>query len=325
MPISPYSLTTTAVPAPSGLSSNARIKVVLPEPRKPVTTTTGSRGPRGRFRRRPKGSASVPAKGAPGTTSEVHFKCVEPSDMTVDGINDGALVDEHVVYLDRPGRRALGWCGDEIADLLRLVGVRRVVGAQPTIEEGPEHDAVGLPGVRLWHVFVEIVRAVAAAAALKGFERGQRAGRGRNRVGLVASIDNPRELGPVAALHAHALVADDIKVAIEERHHGVGEPVIRRMVIPARHHLRMRHVGNVEDDQPAVDIAEIGAVRPLGIDVGVVRAEAGVGTLRVALGGRLAVALAGPGQPPAADLDRLGGVFAVDDATELGIVRVVWG
>src|SRR6202022_4482546 len=139
MPISPYSLTTTAVPAPSGFSSNARIKVVLPEPRKPVTTTTGSRGPRARCRRGPRGSASVPAKGAPGPTSEVHFKCVEPSDMTVDGINDGALVDEHVVYLDRPGRRVLGRCGDEIADLLRLVGVRRVGGGHPPLEEGPAH------------------------------------------------------------------------------------------------------------------------------------------------------------------------------------------
>src|SRR6202022_3398504 len=118
MPISPYSLTTTAVPAPSGFSSNARIKVVLPEPRKPVTPPPGSRGPRGRFRRRPKGSASVPAKGAPGPTSEVHFKCVEPSDMTVDGINDGPLVDEHAVYLDRPRRRALGGGGGEIAHLL---------------------------------------------------------------------------------------------------------------------------------------------------------------------------------------------------------------
>ena len=44
----PYSLTTTAVPAPSGVSSNARIRVVLPEPRKPVTATTGSRAPRAR-------------------------------------------------------------------------------------------------------------------------------------------------------------------------------------------------------------------------------------------------------------------------------------
>ena len=37
MPISPYSLTTTAVLAPAGLSSSARIRVVLPAPRKPVT------------------------------------------------------------------------------------------------------------------------------------------------------------------------------------------------------------------------------------------------------------------------------------------------
>ena len=49
MPISPYSLTTTAVLAPSGLSSSARMSVVFPEPRKPVTAMTGSRGPRGRL------------------------------------------------------------------------------------------------------------------------------------------------------------------------------------------------------------------------------------------------------------------------------------
>src|SRR5438132_11365400 len=237
MPISPYSLTTTAVPAPSGLSSSARIRVVFPEPRKPVTTVTGSRGPRERFRRRPKGSASLPAKGAPEPRSEVHLKRIEPSDMTVYGINDRALIDEYVVDLYRPGRRALGRCGDEIADLLRLVGVGRVVGAQPAVEEGPEHDAVRFPRVRLWHVFVEIVRAVAAAAALEGLERRQRAGRDRHRVGLMPPVDDPHELGPVAALHAHALVADDVEVAVEERHHGMGKPVIGRMVIPARHHF----------------------------------------------------------------------------------------
>ena len=73
--------------------------------------------------------------------------------------------------------------------------------------------------------------------------------------------------------------------------------------------------------EPAVDIAEIGAVGPLGIDVGVVRAEAGVGTLRMALRRRLAVALLRAGQPPAADLDRLGGVLDVDDPVELVVLR----
>src|SRR5271167_4645409 len=145
MPISPYSLTTTAVAAPSGLPSSARIRVVLPDPRKPVTTMTGSRGPRGRLRRRPKSGGSCPAKGAPGALSEVHLKRVEPSDMAVDGIDDGALVDEDVVNLDRPGRSALGGCRDKIADLLRLIGVRRVIGAQPAIEESAENDPVGVP------------------------------------------------------------------------------------------------------------------------------------------------------------------------------------
>src|SRR6266436_713488 len=100
MPISPYSLTTIAVLAPSGLSSKARIRVVLPEPRKPVTTVTGSRGPRRRRWRRPKSGASFPAKGDAGGGSELHLKRVEPPDMAIDSIDDRAIVDEDVVYLD---------------------------------------------------------------------------------------------------------------------------------------------------------------------------------------------------------------------------------
>src|ERR1700758_2328512 len=113
MPISPYSLTTTAVPAPSGLASSARIKVVLPEPRNPVTATTGSRGPRGRFWRRPKSDASLPRKSVSGPVSELHFERVEPADVAVDGIDDLALVDEHVVDLDRTARRPRRGLGDE--------------------------------------------------------------------------------------------------------------------------------------------------------------------------------------------------------------------
>src|SRR5215469_5560294 len=180
MPISPYSLTTTAVPAPSGLSSKARIRVVLPEPRNPVTATTGSRAPRGRFWRRPKSEASLPPKSASGPVSELHFERVEPADMAVDRIDDLALVDEHVVDLDGTARRPRRRLRDEIPDLLRLVGVGGVVGAQTAVEIGGEDDAIGFPRVRLGNVFVQIVRAVARAAAHETFERRQRAGRYRD-------------------------------------------------------------------------------------------------------------------------------------------------
>ena len=59
MPAAPNSLTTTAVPCPSGVPRNRRSSVVLPAPRKPVTTVTGMRGPRSRLSRRP----NIPAAG----------------------------------------------------------------------------------------------------------------------------------------------------------------------------------------------------------------------------------------------------------------------
>jgi len=67
----------------------------------------------------------------------------------------------------------------------------------------------------------------------------------------------------------------------------------------------VRLVGDVEDDHAAVDIAHVDPVRPLGIDVGVVRAEAAVVALGVAFQWPLVVADLLPGQPPAADLGRL--------------------
>src|SRR5262249_30612548 len=71
MPTSPNSLTTTAVLAASGFVSNSRINVVLPAPRKPVTTVTGRRAPRGRRCRRPNGLASRLVKG-----SDIRFQLV---------------------------------------------------------------------------------------------------------------------------------------------------------------------------------------------------------------------------------------------------------
>ena len=123
MPISPYSLTTTAVLTPSGLPSSARINVVFPEPKKPVTAMTGSRGPRARRCRRPKSGASLPLKSDSDLASEVHLEGIEASDVTVDGIDDLPLINKDVVYLNGPARRPLRSGRDEIADLGRLVRI----------------------------------------------------------------------------------------------------------------------------------------------------------------------------------------------------------
>ena len=80
------------------------------------------------------------------------------------------------------------------------------------------------------------------------------------------------------------LVAHHEQPAIEEGQHGVGEAGERRVVVPAADEPGMRHVRDVEDDGAAVEIADVGAVGALGVDVGVVGAEAGV-ELRMAHGG----------------------------------------
>ncbi len=62
MPTLPNSLMTTAVPAPSGVARKRRTSVVLPAPRKPVTTVTGMRAPRARLSLRPNRPASREGK-----------------------------------------------------------------------------------------------------------------------------------------------------------------------------------------------------------------------------------------------------------------------
>src|SRR5207244_3786903 len=194
--------------APSGRVSSSRISVVLPAPRKPVTTVTGMRAPRGRRCRRPNGLASLPAKGSDicrqlvqrknacnlslrpsrrarrallrmrsvvdgikkephpererseqskdaftliqftpvdlyyrvhrsgdraaetwvpafaGTTSlgtsEIHFQCIEAASMAVDGVDDGAVIDEDVVDLAGASRR-IRHLRHEIGDFFRLI------------------------------------------------------------------------------------------------------------------------------------------------------------------------------------------------------------
>ena len=101
----------------------------------------------------------------------------------------------------------------------------------------------------------------------------------------------------------------------------MGEAGQRGMIIQSADHLRTRLVGDVEDDDAAIDIGRVGAVGPLGVDVDVVRTEAGIELLMPHWRGHV-VALPGARQPPASHLLRLAGVTYVDDGVELVILGV---
>src|SRR6516164_8131573 len=200
MPMLPNSLTTTAVPAPCAVARKRRTSVVFPAPRNPVTMVTGMRAPRARLSLRPNEPASREGKRSsnapPGTLpalaimlrglgSKIHFQNVEPADVAVDGVDDLALVDEYVVELNGTGRRHGRRRRDEHPHFLRLVRIGNVVGAQPPVEEGAEHDLIGLPCCRQRHVLVNVVRPKAAGGGI-GSVVGHWAGRDRNQVRFLA-------------------------------------------------------------------------------------------------------------------------------------------
>ena len=91
--------------------------------------------------------------------SKIHFQNVEPADVAIDSIDDGALVDEDVIHLDDAGRSAGRRRRHEDADFLWLIRIGNVVGAEPAVEEGAEHDLVGLPPRRQRHILVDVVGA----------------------------------------------------------------------------------------------------------------------------------------------------------------------
>ena len=200
---------------------------------------------------------------------------------------------------------ALSTFGTKYATSFGWYGFDRSNARRPPLKKVPKTMRVGFPAAFLRQVLPQIVRAEAAAAAREGFDRRQRAGRDRHRVFLGAVVDDPHQLRPVGAVVAGALVADDQQVALEERHDGVGEAGIGRVVVPARHHLRVRLVGDVEDDHPAVDDSPCRR-GPAAPD----RRWCCAGGSRCRAGRRSGASAApslspsaGAGQPPAADLD----------------------
>src|ERR1043165_9650860 len=126
---SPNSFTITATRFISGRLSRRLMSVVLPLPRKPVTTLTG---------RRPASGSRPAAASSCARTLGIHFKNIETACKPIDAINDPVFVHPHVVDLDRAGGRHLGRTGDEISDFLRLERIRRVENAQATVAERAE-------------------------------------------------------------------------------------------------------------------------------------------------------------------------------------------
>jgi hypothetical protein len=111
--------------------------------------------------------------------------------IAIDGIDDGALVDEHVIHLDDAGRSAGRRWRLENADGLGLIRIGNVVGAKAAVEEGAEHDLVGLPSRRPRHILMDVVGAEFTGL---GVDRvvGHRAGRDRDQIGLIAKAARTR-------------------------------------------------------------------------------------------------------------------------------------
>src|SRR5207302_2469663 len=96
----------------------------------------------------------------------------------------------------------------------------------------------------------------------------------------------------------------------------------RRRILPATDELGVRLIRNVQNHRTAVDITDIGAIRPLRKNIGVVRAKASVELRIEPLRRRRAVAFARAWKPPAADLDGSRPIAHVDDPIELIVVRM---
>src|SRR3984893_12243516 len=118
---------------------------------------------------------------APDTGSKIHLQNVEAADVAIDGVDDLALVHEHVVELHGGGRRHGRGRGHAHTDLPGLVGIGNVIGAQSAVEEGAEHDLVRLPRRRHRHILMNVVRAKTAGGG-KGLVIRHGAGGDRNQI-----------------------------------------------------------------------------------------------------------------------------------------------
>src|SRR5260370_8038497 len=133
--------------------------------------------------------------------------------MAVDGEDDAAVVDEHIVDLRRSDRRA-GWGRrDEVRDLAWFVRIPYVVGPDTGVEESTEHYVLRAPGAASRRILVHVVGAAAPAPMQEGLDAGYRQRGDADRIALVARVEQPDELRPVAAVVLDRLIGHHHQVA----------------------------------------------------------------------------------------------------------------
>ena len=148
-------------------------------------------------------------------------------------------------------------------------------------------------------------------------EAGHLKGRDRDRRALIGDVVDPGkgrrrrpELGHVLVGHDHDVAATQFLRNAQAR---VGRMRKRRAGIDVRDRLRLRQVGDVEDEKTVMPVADI---EPVAVAQRMMAARRHPIRPRIVLAARLPLA----GNPPAPDLDRLCGIREVEDHHDIADV-----
>src|SRR5215469_5257133 len=195
-------------------------------------------------------------------------------------VNQPLFVDDYMVGLNRVGWISRGGRRDKKADLfysrrrVRNRYIQQAINANASIEKGADKSVLQLCRCSTGKVGLEIVRTKPPAAGAQIACIFRKRSRPKNdRVGLVADIHQPDQFRSVTACFHDCFVRDRCQAAAEDRLYGVGPGGIRGRKFEPAHEpwgealdatgANIGESGDVHDQLTAIDVADIGAVRPV--------------------------------------------------------------